>query len=209
MTLKQLRAALGVAKHGSFRRAAEELHLTQPALSASVAELEATLGVPLFDRTSRMVCVTAVGGPFLDALKRTITDLDTIVQEVGTIAQSRRGRVVVSSIASAAGTLLTQVWRKCNERYPQIELEIRDDVATHVGQVVSYGEADFGVSAHTAPFPQDLVFETLLKERFSLVCARSHRLASRTRVQWSDLSGEVLIGFAPTASAYAPINRQV
>ncbi|MDR5744619.1 LysR substrate-binding domain-containing protein [Caballeronia sp. LZ029] len=208
VTLRQLRVALAVAHHGSFRRAAEEMHLSQPALSSSVAELEATLGVSLFDRTSRMVRVTSVGRPFLDALRRSITDLDMIVREVGTIAQSKRGRVVVSSVASAAGTLMSEVWKRVAERFPQIELDIRDDVATNVANVVRFGEADFGITAQSTSLSEELVFDTLLKEKYSLVCTKEHRFASKRRVTWSDLSGEILIGFTPTAGAYAQINNQ-
>jgi DNA-binding transcriptional LysR family regulator len=209
-TLRQLRSALAVAQHRSFRRAAEDMHLSQPALSLSVAELESSLGVTLFDRTSRMVRPTQVGEAFFSGLERTLQDLDQLVREVGDIAQSRRGRVVVSSIASVAGKVMPSVVMACEQRYPQLDLTVRDDVATRVLEVVRFGEADFGVWAQ-APgvLPEDLEFEKILDEAFYLVCSRTHRFARKRQVAWADLNGESYIAFSASSGANAEVAEQI
>ncbi len=82
ITLKQLAAALAVARHQNFRRASEEIHLSQPALSLAVAELERSLGVALFDRTTREVHSTTIGHAFLSEAGRLYSDLEALVREV-------------------------------------------------------------------------------------------------------------------------------
>jgi len=209
-TLRQLRAALAVAQHGSFRRAADAVSLSQPALSLAVSELESVLGVSLFDRTSRMVRPTVVGEAFLSSLGRSLNNLDAVVQEVGMVAQSRRGHVVVSSVASVAGKLMPAVFIECAEQFPQVELTLRDEVAARVIDVVRYGEADFGVVAKVpGGLPEDLVFEKIVDEAFYLVCVKNHRLARKRSVMWSELNNESYVSFSTASGANAAAAEQV
>jgi DNA-binding transcriptional LysR family regulator len=209
-TLRQLRAALAVAQFGSFRRAAEAVSLSQPALSLAVSELERALGVSLFDRTSRMVRPTEVGEAFFSSLGRSLNNLDALVQEVGTIAQSRRGHVVISSIASVAGKLMPAVLIECEKQFPQIELTLRDDVASRVLEVVRYGEADFGVIAKlSGALPEELVFEKIVEESFFLVCVKQHRLARKRNVMWSELNNESYVSFSTASGANVAVAEQV
>jgi DNA-binding transcriptional LysR family regulator len=209
-TLRQLRAALAVAHHGSFRRAADSVSLSQPALSLAVSELEGVLGVSLFDRTSRMVRPTVVGEAFFSSLERSLNNLDALVQEVGMIAQSRRGQVVVSSIASVAGKLMPAVLIECATQFPQVELTLRDEVASRVVDVVRYGEADFGIVAKLpGGLPDDLAFERIVEEAFYLVCVKTHRLARKRSVMWSELDNESYVSFSTTSGANAAVTEQV
>lgn len=209
-TLRQLRAALAVAHHGSFRRAADAVSMSQPALSLAVIELESALGVSLFDRTSRMVRATVVGEAFFSSLGRSLNDLDALVNEVGMIAQSRRGHVVISSIASVAGRLMPAVLIECAKQFPEVELTLRDEVAARVIDVVRYGEADFGIVAKVeGALPEDLIFEKLVEEAFYLVCVKNHRLARKRSVMWSELDNESYVSFSTASGANAVVAEQV
>lgn len=209
-TLRQLRAALAVAHHGSFRRAADAVSMSQPALSLAVIELEGALGVSLFDRTSRMVRPTVVGEAFFSSLGRSLTNLDALVKEVGMIAQSRRGHVVISSIASVAGRLMPVVLIECSKQFPEIELTLKDEVAARVIDVVRYGEADFGiVTKIEGALPDDLVFEKIVEEAFCLVCVKTHRLARKRSVMWSELDNESYVSFSTASGANAAVAEQV
>ncbi|MBH1963084.1 MAG: LysR family transcriptional regulator [Comamonadaceae bacterium] len=209
-TLRQLRAAQAVAHHGSFRRAADAVSLSQPALSLAVSELEGVLGVTLFDRTSRMVRPTVVGEAFFSSLGRSLSNLDALVKEVGMIAQSRRGQVVISSIASVAGRLMPNVLMECANQFPEVELTLRDDVASRVVEVVRYGEADFGIVAKVeGSLPEDLIFEKIVEEPFYLVCVKNHRLARKRSVMWSELDNESYVSFTTASGANAVADQQV
>jgi DNA-binding transcriptional LysR family regulator len=209
ITLRYLRAALAVARHQSFRLAAEELHLTQPALSLAIGELERNLGVSLFDRTSRMVRTTELGEAFLASAGRLVEDLDGLVKDVGNAARSRRGRVVVACLTSIAGRLMPRLIRECERRYPQTEVEVRDELAMRLFDLVRFGEADLGLTTPWQDLHEELDFEPLLDDAFHAVFPRQHRLAAQKQVAWADLAGETFIAFATTAGSHSMIAEQL
>jgi DNA-binding transcriptional LysR family regulator len=209
VTLRQLAAALAVARHQSFRRAAEDVHLSQPALSLAVADLERQLGIVLFDRTSRSVRTTAVGASFLAEAGRLVNDFDALLRGVRDAVQSHRGRVVVACIASAAARLMPAAMRACSACHPGIDLEIRDDVTARVADMVRSGETDFGVTARLDEQPVELDFETLMEDPFFLAVPADHAIAGRTEARWSDLSDETFIAFATTSGIHVTIDDEM
>ena len=209
VTLRHLRAAVSVAHHRTFRRAAEALHLSQPALSLAVSDLEEALGVTLFDRTSRSVSTTEVGASFVEGAERVLGDFDQLVQEFGHIAQSRRGRVVVSCVSSIAGRVLSVALKRCAERYPQIDVTVHDDVAQEVLSAVRNRTADYGLTVAPADPGEGMLFEPLHEDRFHLVCPKDHRLAKRRRVAWRDLDGENLISLSTTSGTHQTIRDEL
>ena len=185
---------------GSFRRAAEELQFSQPALSLAVSELEEALGVVLFDRTSRSVSTTELGVSFVEGAARVLGDFGQLVQEFGDIAKSRRGRVVVSCVSSIAGRVsLPLALQRCAKRYPQVDVTVHDEVAQEVLSAVRNRTADFALTIAPADPGDDMLFEPLHQGRFHLVCSKDHRLANRSRVAWRELDGEDLISLSTTS----------
>jgi DNA-binding transcriptional LysR family regulator len=209
ISFRQLRAAVSIAEHGSFRRAAESLHLSQPALSLTIAELERALGVTLFDRTSRSVSATEMGNFFVHGAARVLSDLDRLVNDVTEVAQSRRGRVVVSCVSSIAGRVMPLALIECARRFPQVDVIVRDDVAQQVLSAVRTREADFGLTIEPAELPEETVFEALQKDRFHLACRRDHPLAKRRRVSWKDLNGHSLILLSTTSGIHRTIDDEL
>lgn len=209
VTLRQLAAALAVARRQNFRRAAEDVHLSQPALSLSVAELERQLGISLFDRTSRNVRTTAAGASFLAEAGRLLGDLDALLRDVRDTVESHRGRVVVACIASAAARLMPLAMRTSGDRHPNIDLQIRDDVTARVTEMVRSGETDFGIIANLSEQPEELEFENLLEDPFFLAVPLGHRVASKKEARWSDLSGETFIAFATTSGIHVTIEEEL
>lgn len=208
-TLRQLRAAIAVAKRGNFRRAADELKLSQPALSLSIAELERSLGVTLFHRTSRMVAPTEIGAAFLPGAERLVVELDRLVSDVAKNAEARAGRVVVTCLASVAGRVIPAVINECSRRYPAIDIDIRDDLAGRMAEVVRHGEADFAITLAPRSLAEDLVFEPLFSESFFVVCQKSHRFAKASKVRWRQLEGETFIAFSTASGTHAMIDAEI
>lgn len=209
ISLRQLRAAVSIAEYGSFRRAAESLHLSQPALSLTIAELERALGVTLFDRTSRSVSATEMGHFFVQGAARVLGDLDRLVSDVTEAAQSRRGRVVVSCVSSIAGRVMPAAIVECARRFPQVDVIVRDDVAQQVLSAVRTREADFGLTIEPAELPEEMGFEALHKDRFHLACRRDHPLAQRRRVSWQDLNGQHLILLSTTSGIHRTVHDEL
>ena len=97
ITLRQIRSFLAIAHLGSFTRAASLLHISQPALTVQIRNLETALGVKLLDRTSRSVEVTRLGRELLPSLQRALRDLEAAMADVHEVGAGRRGTVRVAA----------------------------------------------------------------------------------------------------------------
>ncbi|KQP44658.1 LysR family transcriptional regulator [Pseudorhodoferax sp. Leaf274] len=209
VTLRHLRAAVSLGREGSFRRAAQALHMSPPALSLAISELEHQLGVTLFDRTSRSVTPTELGVAFVAGAARVVGDFDNLVQEVGDVAQSRRGRVVVSCVSSLAGRVMPLAIQACSRRHPQVEVVVRDDVAQQVLASVRARDVDFGLTIAPRELEPGLAFEALREDPLYVVCPRAHPFAALEQVRWSDLSGESLVTLSTTSGSERVISDEL
>lgn len=209
VTLRHLRAAVGVGTYGSFRQAAEAVHLSQPALSLAISELEEQLGVKLFDRTSRSVTATELGSGFVQEAARLLGDLDRMVKEVGDVAKSRRGRVVVSCVSSIAGRVMPLALERCATSHPQIDVSIRDDVAIQVLAAVQARNADFGLTIAPQELSEGMSFEPLHEDRFHLVCPKNHPLARKREVAWQHLNGVSLIALSTSSGTHQMLRDEM
>lgn len=209
VTLRQLRVAVAVATHLNFRRAAETVHLSPPAVSAAIAELEQALGIVLFDRSSREVHPSAAGASFLQGAARLLADYDRLLCDATLTTQARRGRVTISCVASLAGRVMPLALKACSERYPELEIDILDDVASQVTVSVRAGGADFGLGVKPDTESSAVLFTPQAEDPFFLVCAREHPLSTRRRVTWKDLAGERLVLPASGSGTWQIVNDQL
>lgn len=152
-----------------------------------------------------MVRPTEVGDVFLASANRLINDLDLLLQDIGNVARSKRGRVVVTCLPSIAGRVMPDAIRECARTYPAVEIDIRDDSANQLLEVVRYGEADLGVTMQWEDPHEELIFEPLLDDSYHLVCSKDHRLARKKQVTWVDLAGEVFIAFTTAGGSHTMI----
>ncbi len=185
--LNDLLAFRAVAELGSFRKAAESVHISQPAFSRRIDKLEQALGARLLERTTRRVNLTVVGRDFDRQLRQILDALDTTLLGIRGVAATRMGEVTVACVPSAVNYFLSGVIARYHARYPKIRVKIMDDSANEVLTAVARGEADFGlnfIGAHET----DVEFEPLLEERFVAACRRDHPLAKKSRVRWTELA---------------------
>jgi DNA-binding transcriptional LysR family regulator len=184
--LADLRAFVAVAKLASFRAAAEELHLSQPALSRRVEKLEQALGVRLFNRTTRKVDLTAVGREFVRRANELLNGLEESLLGIRDVAGNVTGEVTIACIPSAIRFFLPDILKEYHRNYPGIVVRLIDQGATDVLSTVVRSEADFGLNYIGTQDPQ-LDFEPVLQESFVLACLKNHPLAGRRRVRWAEL----------------------
>jgi LysR family carnitine catabolism transcriptional activator len=185
-SLSKIRSFSAVAAHGSLRKAAEQLNLSQPALSAHIRDLEETLGVPLFYRTTRSVRLTLDGERFLVRARRVIDELDSAVGELRDQATLQCGRVVVACVTTISCHVLPKVLATFCQRYPGITVQVLDDAAQVLAQRVSDRTADIGIG----PFPEragDLQFTSLAHDRFVAVLPQYHPLCRAPKVRLREL----------------------
>lgn len=192
-TLRQLQVLTAVARHGSFTRAAQDLGMTQSAVSTSVRHLEDELGLPLFDRDTRNVRPTETGRDLATRVGGLLDDLNNVLESARSTALRRRGRVRIAAVPTAVTRLLPPCCAECRGRYPEIDLRIAEMAAEDVAAAVLGGHADLGVLNEG---PQDLAPLTatpLGNDIFCLVCPQGHPLARKRTPTWRDLDGQDMV----------------
>jgi DNA-binding transcriptional LysR family regulator len=191
--LNDLQAFRAVAELGNFRRAAESVHISQPAFSRRVDKLEQALGVKLLERTTRRVTLTTVGRDFARKVGVMLDELDGTLLAMRGIAPTRMGAVTVACVPSSVYYYLSQVIRRFRETYPRIRIKVIDASANEVLAAVSRGEADFGLN-FIGSQEADIDFLPLAQERFVAACRRDHPLARKRRTTWGELASFDFIG---------------
>lgn len=206
LSLPRIRSFIAVAEERQFRRAAERIGLSQPALSAQLRELEEFLGAALLSRTTRSVRVTAEGEKFLQRARNILADLESAVLEVRDHASLRRGRLAVASIPSAASRILPGVVASFMQRFPGIDVQMIELASHDVERCVVAGNADLGI----APAPDrnsELAFSFLMRDRFVGLVPKTSRLAKQQRVRLEALFEYPLIATVPGTSIRATLER--
>ncbi len=201
--LQQLQAFIAVAERGSFRAAAEEIHLSPPAMSRRIEKLESIIGTRLLNRTTREVELTSVGRVFLERARAAIDDLESAMLGISDIATSRSGRVTVACVPSAAIYFLPQVISSFSAKYPAIRIRVIDESMNQTLQSVLSGESDFGIGFMNTLMPE-IKFESIHVDPFVVAMRRDHPLANRKAVGWQEIAGERLISVARSSG-----NRQL
>src|SRR5919202_4669249 len=126
LELRHLRYFLAVAEELNFTRAAERLHVAQPALSAQIRQLETQLGCGLFERTTRKVELTPEGRVLAEDAREIIARADHAVARVGAAARGERGVLSIGFLLHGASETGTEILVRFGERFPEVELESID-----------------------------------------------------------------------------------
>ncbi|PUA82274.1 LysR substrate-binding domain-containing protein [Nocardioides currus] len=201
MELRHLRYFAAVAETRHFGRAADRLHMAQPALSQSIRQLEAELGTPLFVRTTRQVRLTPAGEFLQVEVARILEAVEASVRGVRRIADGRQGLVRIAFTGSAAHTQLPRFARAVKRELPGVALEIHADLLTPA-QVGGLREGSLDVGVLRPPMSgTDLSSRTIASEPLVLAVAADHRLASEPAVAMADLRAERFVQFAGADSA--------
>jgi DNA-binding transcriptional LysR family regulator len=191
VNLRELRILLAVARAGSLLKAAGEIGLTQPAVSKSIADLEATLGVRLFDRNNRGVQATPQGAIVIRRALAMFEEMRQAVRELGFMEDASSGEVRIGGTPSVCGGLLAHAvaqlqTRRPGVRHDVVELESEQLLAEVRGRLV-----DVGVGRKPVLRADDeIAFEPLFDDRLFVVCGARHAQARRGTVALGDLAAE-------------------
>ncbi|EPA9087996.1 LysR family transcriptional regulator [Serratia marcescens] len=187
-SLKQLRVFVAIARHGSFSRAGEAIGLTQSAVSHSVKELEAEVGVRLLDRTTREVALTDAGLRLANRVERLLDELQAALLDARSFGVQRSGTVRVATSQTISAHLMPQCIAAGEREYPEIRIMLRDQAQQQVLHSVRNAEVDFGIVVDPVQ-AVDLECEAVLHEPFLLLCRDDHPFAAQQAVRWSALNG--------------------
>ncbi len=206
ITLRQMRAAVTIARSGSFGRAAAELHISQPALTVQIRELEQALGLRLFDRGARGADPTPLGGELVETFSRVLRELDTVMASARDAASRRAGLVRLAALPSLGTTVLPTTLAALRRSSPGIRVQLRDAVAGRIGPLVRDGVVELGICPDIGPDPT-LLAEPLFEDELVAVMPVAHPLAQRKRLALAALVAEPLVLTDPESSVRALFDR--
>ncbi len=175
-SIAQLRAFAGVARERHFGLAADELGVTQPAVSAALRALEQSLGGRLVERTSRRVLVTALGEALLPAAEQVLAALDDFVATAAGAVGSHTGPLRLGVIPTVAPYLLPTLLGSLGTEFPALDPEVREDQTRHLLDALTAGALDLVVLALPAG-RADVVELPLYWEEFLLLVPEGHPAA--------------------------------
>ncbi|MFF1339906.1 transcriptional regulator CynR [Streptomyces sp. NPDC058290] len=173
LELRHLRYLLAVAEHGSFTRAAEELHLSQPTLSQQIKQLERTVGVRLLDRTGRAVRLTDAGAAFVPYARRALQDLAAAERAVLDVADLSRGSLRLAMTPTFTAYLLGPLAAELHARHPGITLNVKEMTQDRLESALLADAVDLGIAFRGAHLP-GVGATDLFTESLGLVVGPAH-----------------------------------
>src|SRR4051812_32895739 len=172
--LRQLRYFVAVAEESHFGRAAQRLHMTQPPLSQTIQALEAMLGTPLFARTKRSVALTAAGAALLPEARRILQQAAALPELAQRTATGQSGLLSLAFVSTADYSVLPPLLREFRERYPQVQIDLREATTDVQLEDLMQGRIDAGLLIPSLPDKAraELNYMTVLSEPLILAAPK-------------------------------------
>lgn len=189
VTLRQIKGFIAISRLGSFSRAADAIHVTQPALSLMIRKMEEQIGVALFERSSRHVALTTAGRELLPGVQRLVDELEATFDALTESTAPLGGTLSVASIPSVSAAVLPRIIAAFEKDRPRVHVVLHDAMTEshRMLQMVRAGEFDCAVGT---PQPQDadLQFIPWLEDVMNVVLPKAHPLARRRKVRWLEVA---------------------
>ncbi len=199
LQLAHLETLGAVARHGSFSRAARELHLTQPAVSMRVRQLERALGLPLLERVGKRAFPTKAGEVLLAHAGRALRELENGVQLVQQLRGIVAGRLRLGTSASFSIYLLPPALRRFRSRYPRTELTVVTGNAPEIARAVVQNDLDVGIVSLPVR-ERELAVSLFNRHELVAIAPPDRRWRRGQRVKPAELAREPLILFEQGAT---------
>lgn len=187
INFKVLSTFLAVAENGSFRKAAEQMNLSLPAVSMQVKQLEARLGVALFQRTTRKVELTREGEQLMISARKAMAELDAALMGIEQAANAQQGHLAFACVPTIAGTRLPALLTEFARRYPGVSVRVRELTQPELLEAVRRREVDFGIG----PQPEkagELHCQPLFDDAYMALMPAGHPIASKSGISLRELA---------------------
>lgn len=194
MDLRQLKCFVTIARLRNFTRAAEELRVAQPAVSAAIRKLEEELELVLFNRQDRQVSLTAEGEIFLGHARRILDDVRAAGEEMADLRGLGKGEVRVGVPPMMSAYFFPAIISAFTARYPKLHLSVSGEGAASIQKQIVQGELDMGVIAG-GHVPDNLEVRPILREEVVICVPPDHPFAGRGAVAMEEFARQPLIMF--------------
>ncbi|MBW4697826.1 MAG: LysR family transcriptional regulator [Aphanocapsa lilacina HA4352-LM1] len=201
-SLDQIRIFRAIAQHGSFKRAAESLYISQPAVSLQVQNLEAALGMPLFDRSGRKAELTEAGRIFLDYAHRILALCDESRRAITDLQNLKGGTLVIGASQTTGTYLIPRLIGEFHRRYPEVGVQLHVMSTRRTAYGVAEGRFDLGIIGGEVPLELQgrLAVEVYAEDELALVVPGFHPLAGAEVIRREDLYGLKFIALDPEST---------
>lgn len=207
MDLRQLRYVDAVARRLNFTTAARDLHVAQPALSKSIANLEDELGTPLFVRTSRRVALTDAGVTFVARARQILVDVENLADEMADLGAGRRGHVRISTWFHLE-PLLPALLRDFIAENAGIRVSVLELPTAQMVAALAHDELDFAVSVVPEGWEErSISYAPVRREQLVVVVPAADALSARSSISVRSLGGRALIAPLPGTALRAWFDR--
>lgn len=200
MLLSQVEGFLEIARQRNLSRAAEDLLITQPALTARIQALETELGTPLFVRARRGMDLTEAGRAFRPYAERALVALNEGASLLSELGRGGTGELVIGAAPAVSTYVLPGVLVRFTERHPRVRLIVRTGHSEQILEMALRREIDLGLVRELRH--PDIESRTLYDEELILVTHGAHPLAGRGSISVEELASVRLIMFDRTSSYY-------
>jgi LysR family transcriptional regulator, pca operon transcriptional activator len=191
LKMAELRAFAAVMEHGSFHKAAAVLHLTQPAVTKTIANLESTLGVKLFHRAAQGVEPTVHATSFAPRARAVFDELRRAAQDLALVSAGASGALRVGIVPMPAVPFLPVALQSLMKKSPDALFTVVEGRESELVDRLRKGDIEVAILRLSLLEPdEDMIARSLFQESLCVVAAKGHRLASRARLSWADLMAE-------------------
>jgi DNA-binding transcriptional LysR family regulator len=193
-TLSQLRTFQTVARLNSFSRAAEELHLTQPAVSAQIVALENTLKIKLFDRMGKKIALTEPGCVALSCAEDIHMRVGQMQRELEDLGELNAGTLHIGASLLVGVYLMPEILARFREKYPRVKLIVSVDPARHVIDMTLRNELDIAIIGEGAPVNDErIAIKPILCDELVVIVPPGHALAGAESISPAELERESFV----------------
>jgi LysR family pca operon transcriptional activator len=189
LRLRQFRAVLAIAEHGSLLKAARALGTSQPAVTKVLREVEQAVGVPLFDRLPRGVLANDYGRAFIARAQRVLGEVDRVGDDLARIADGESGTIVVGALPSAASGLMPGALARFRRAHPSMVVRVVHGRSDQLLPLLGAGSLDVVVGRLYEPQARDdFRREVLYDEPISILCRAGHAMLRKTVLSVADIA---------------------
>ncbi len=206
-TLRQLEALLLVHRQRSLTKAAAELRVTQSAMSVLIRQLEQTLGVKLFDRTTRALSPTAACDEAVPIAERILADAGGLAEHMRNLAELNAGRIRLAVSAGAASAILPPVLARYARQHPDVRIELFDVATEQLLEFVVSGKVELGIGSVEGEDTPGARIEPLLHSPLCAICRKDGHFAGRRSITWNEIESSQTIAMRRGTRIRAQIDQ--
>ena len=196
LSLRQIEAFKAVIEHGTISRAAAVLHVSQPAMSKMVANLESDADLVLFDRLKGRLAPTQRGMRLYDEIDRIFAGVQQVENAIDAIRRQEQGRIAIGVMPALSGRFVQQATMGFLQRHPQAFCVVESRSSARIAEWLVAGKLDVGLVEQGVDNPH-LVSEPLMAHPLVCIMPAGHALAAKNIVQPADLNGLPFVSFSP------------